>query len=201
MLKSYLNERQFETKINGELSSRFHIHSGVSQGRILGPLLYELYTSDLPTSKETTLSIFADDNAIFATHEDPTIASLYLQEHLHIVEKWLKKWKTKVKESKLSYITFTLRKGHCPVFNINQITIPQTEVVKYLGLHYDCMLNWKENIAKKRKQTDLKTKEINSLIGKKNPIYLQKIRYSSTKRLDLSGATELNCGLAPASPT
>jgi hypothetical protein len=37
-------------------------------------------------------------------------------------------------------------------------------------------------IAKKVKQINLKTKEINWLIGKKNPIYLQKTNRSSTKR-------------------
>jgi len=37
----------------------------------------------------TTLGTFADDTAMFTTHEDPTIASLNLQEHLHIIEKWL----------------------------------------------------------------------------------------------------------------
>jgi len=93
LLKSYLNELQFETKFNGETSSHFHIHSGVPQGRILGPLLYELYTSDLPTFRETTLGTFADDLAIFATHEGHTIASRNLQQHLHIIGKWLKKWK------------------------------------------------------------------------------------------------------------
>ena len=51
---------------------------------IFGPLLYALYTSDLPASTETTLGTFADDTAIFATHEEPTIASLNLQEHLRI---------------------------------------------------------------------------------------------------------------------
>jgi hypothetical protein len=96
-------------------------------------------------------------------------APLNLQEHLHIIEKWLKNWKIKVKESKLSHIKFTLRKGHCPAVNINQTLIPQTEVVKYLELHFYCRLNWKENIAKKRKQIDLKTKEIKWLIGKKIP--------------------------------
>jgi hypothetical protein len=30
------------------------------------------------------------------------------------------------------------------------------------------MLNWKEHIARKRKQIDLQTKEINWLIGKKS---------------------------------
>jgi hypothetical protein len=173
LLKSYLNECQFETKFNGETTSHFHIHSHVSQGSILGPLLYVLYTSHLPTSRETTLGIFADDTAIFATHEGPTIASLNLQEHLHIIEKWLKNWKTKVNESKSSHITFTLRKGHCPAVNINQTIIPQTEAVKCLGLYFDCRLNWKEHIARKTKQINLKTKEINWLIGKKSHLCIE----------------------------
>jgi hypothetical protein len=116
-MKSYLNDRQFETKFNGETSSRFHIHSGVPQWSILGPLLCILHTSNLPSSRETTLGTFADNTLILATHKDPTMASLNLQEHLqhlHIIEKRLKKWKIKVNESKSSHITFTLRKGHCP---------------------------------------------------------------------------------------
>jgi hypothetical protein len=121
----------------------------VLQRSILGLLLYVLYTSDLPTSRETTLGTFADDTAIFATREDPTIASLNLQEHLHIMEKWLKKWKIKLNKSKSSHITFTLRKGHCPAVNFNQIVVPQIEEVKCVGLHFDCRLNWKEHIARK----------------------------------------------------
>ena len=53
--------------------------SGAPKGSILGPLLYVLYISDLPTSRETTLGTFADDTPIFATHEEPTIASLNFQ--------------------------------------------------------------------------------------------------------------------------
>jgi hypothetical protein len=113
------------------------------------------------TSRETTLGTFADDTEIFATYEEPTIASLNLQEHLRIIRKWLKKWKIKANEFKSSHIKFTLQKGHCPPVNINQTIIPQTEVVKYLGLNFDFRLNWKKHIARKRKQIDLKTKEIN----------------------------------------
>ena len=57
--------------------------------------------------------------------------------------------------------------------NVNQTIIPQTEAVKYLRLGFDCRLNWKEHNARKRKQMDLKTKEINWLIRKIIPsIYL-----------------------------
>jgi len=150
-LKSYLQDRHFVTKFNNETSSRFPIHSGVPQGSNLGPLLYTLYTSELPTSRKTTLSIFADDTAIFATHSDPTTASLNLQDHLHNIEKWLQKWKMKVNETKSSHITFTLRKGQCLPFCINQTAIPHVGTIKYLELHFDRRLTWKEHIATKRK--------------------------------------------------
>jgi hypothetical protein len=96
-------------------------------------VLFSMYYTHMTYQHPTTLGTLAEDTAIFATHEDPKIASLNLQEHLHIIEELLKKWKTKVKESKSSHIMFTLRQGHCPaVNNNNQTTIPQTEVVKYV---------------------------------------------------------------------
>jgi len=64
LLKSYLSECQFKTKFGRETSSCFHIHSVVPQGSILGLLLYVLYTSDLPTSRETIIGTFADDSNI-----------------------------------------------------------------------------------------------------------------------------------------
>ena len=120
-----------------------------------------------------TLSTFADDTAIFATHADPKIASRNLQEHSHSIEKWLCKWKIKVNESKSTHIMFTLRKGFCPPVSINQTIIPQTESVKYHELHFDCRLNWKEHITKKSKQTDLKVKEVNWLIWKKSHLSIE----------------------------
>ena len=68
--------------------------------------------------------------------------------------------------------------GHCPAVSINQTIISQTEAVKYLRLRFDCRLNWKEHNARKRKQMDLKTKEINWLTGKKIPsIYRKQITH------------------------
>jgi hypothetical protein len=98
-----------------------------------------------------TLGIFADNTTIFSTHEYTTIASLNLQELLHIIEKWLKKWEIKVNESKSWHITFSLRKGHCPAVNINQIIIPQTEAVKYLRFQVKLEITHRQK--KKNKST------------------------------------------------
>jgi hypothetical protein len=124
LLKSYLQDRYFITKFNNKTSSRYPIHSGVPQGSIFSPLLYTLYTSDLPTSRKTTLSTFADDTTVVATHSDPTTASLNLQDHLNSIEKWLQKGRMKVNETKSTHITFTLRKEQCPPVSINQTVIP-----------------------------------------------------------------------------
>jgi hypothetical protein len=83
--------------------------SGVPQGSILGPLLYTIYTADIPQSNKTIISTFADDTAIFTTHPDPTVASANLQDHLHSIENWTWKWRLKINENKSKHITFTLR--------------------------------------------------------------------------------------------
>jgi len=147
--------------------------SGVPQRSILGPLLYTIYTADIPHSNTTILSTFADDTAIFAAHPDPILASANLQVHLHSLEKWTRKWRLKINETKSMHITFTLRRGQCPPVYINRMVVPQAETVKYLEPLFDKRLTWKNHVATKRKQLDLKTHEIHWLIGKHSPLSLE----------------------------
>jgi hypothetical protein len=79
----------------------------------------------------------------------------------------------KVNETKSTHITFTLRKGQCPPVSIDQTVISKGETVKYVGLHFDRKLTWKEHVIKKRKQLDHKTREIKWLIGNNSPLSLE----------------------------
>jgi hypothetical protein len=100
LLKSYLLNIHFQVKIENAFTDLLPINAGVPQGGVLGPLLYLLYTSDLPTSPDTITATFADDTAVLASDPDPTIASHKLQTSLIAIQHWLTKWRLKANGSK-----------------------------------------------------------------------------------------------------
>ena len=170
IIKSYLEKRCFEVKYNAATSSMYEIKSGVPQGSILGPVLYLIFTADLPTSKHTTTATYADDTALLAVHDDPDSATRLLQTHLTLVEEWLKKWRIKANKDKSVQVTFTLRKRTCPQLFLYNEKIPQAEEAKYLGMHLDRRLTWRKHIWTKRKQLDHKLRSMYWLIGHKSQL-------------------------------
>jgi hypothetical protein len=88
------------TRVKGEVSALLAINSGVPQGSVLGPLLYLLFTSDLPHAPNVTIGTFADDTVILTCHKDVLRASSHPQEYLNILHSWLQKWNIKINETK-----------------------------------------------------------------------------------------------------
>ncbi|GBP65124.1 Probable RNA-directed DNA polymerase from transposon BS [Eumeta japonica] len=74
--------------------------AGVPRGSVLGPILYLLFTADLPTSESLTTGTYANDTAILAAHSDQKITSIILQTNLNDISNWLKKWRIKANETK-----------------------------------------------------------------------------------------------------
>ena len=90
-INSYLSDRRQQVYIDGVLSNELPVNIGVPQGSILGPLIYVIYTSDLPqsihrnhtnqtdsTSSEDCLDCgflccYADDSTYTVSSDDPGI--------------------------------------------------------------------------------------------------------------------------------
>ena len=65
---SYLSNRFQAVRINSELSDKLPIQSGVPQGSILGPILFNIYVNDLPSIPQCCKSkIYVDDNKLYIT--------------------------------------------------------------------------------------------------------------------------------------
>jgi len=73
--KSYLNDQTFQVRYQEEYTKLYTIQSGVPQGSILGPILYSIFTADLPETEQALTATYADDTAILASHQNPITAS------------------------------------------------------------------------------------------------------------------------------
>jgi hypothetical protein len=134
ILKSYLHSRHFLVKVETEYTELSSVNVGVPQGSVLGPLLYLLYTADLPTSPESTTATCANDIAVVTMDSDPAIAWQKLQTDLLAIQNWFKKWRMKANKSKSIYVTFTTRREMCLPVHISSVKLPQD--VKYLGYQH-----------------------------------------------------------------
>jgi hypothetical protein len=90
LLKSQLTDRTFQVRYQEEYVKFYTIQSGVTQGSIIGPILFSIFIADLLETEQTLTATYADDTAILASHQNHITAPRKLQNHLNQFEKCLK---------------------------------------------------------------------------------------------------------------
>jgi len=164
LIKSYLTDRYFQIRLGSCTSDLAPINAGVPQGAILSPLLFNIYSSDQPISQDTLVADYADDKAIMSIHENPVTASANLQSHLDLLSQWYTKWRIKLNHSKSVHTTFSLKHGFCPPVTVDNIPIPMSNSVKYLGIILDKRLTWNQHIKSKRLILNSRSRSLKNLI-------------------------------------
>jgi hypothetical protein len=161
----------FRIKQGDVYSELKEIKAGIPQGSVLGPLLYLLYTSDLPKLENNILAMFANDTAILAvgsSNEEPTGK---LQTAIKQIQVWTKKWHFQLNESKSVRITFTNRRFEHISVSINIPKVLYANKAKYLVMTtLEAKLRWKAHIKKKREELGLRYKKMYWLIGRDCPL-------------------------------
>ena len=90
LINNYLNYRSQTVFFNGKWTCFKEEVSGVSQGSIIGPLLFLLFINDLPLSLDSKCHIFADDVQIYRSCKvsETTECVLKLNSDVKLVLKW-----------------------------------------------------------------------------------------------------------------
>jgi hypothetical protein len=67
---------------------------------VLGPILYLLYTWDIPQEEDITTATFADDRAILAVGYSSEETTTKLQEACFRINDWTRLWRMRINENK-----------------------------------------------------------------------------------------------------
>ena len=113
-LQSYLLDRKFAVQYNGAMSSTRPIKTGVPQGGLLSPLLFNVLMSDLPVEDGIQMSLYADDIAIFASGCRPAEVAERIQGQLDSITRWTVEWGQTLNPEKSKAMYFTNETNHAP---------------------------------------------------------------------------------------
>lgn len=156
IIKSFLNNRKFFISNNNFNSELFNIPSGVPQGAIISPILFNIFIHDLPTDNNVHTLQYADDTLIYYSGKNVSLAQSYINIHLVKLCKFFKKWKLILNHNKtiLCNVTGTGDLNQKTKRQLKNIKIsvdgfllkPQSNF-KYLGIHFNQKNNFNNHIG------------------------------------------------------
>ncbi|XP_076434604.1 uncharacterized protein LOC143274619 [Babylonia areolata] len=155
-IKDFLKDRQQAVVVEGTRSDLLPVESGVPQGSVLGPSLFLLYINDLPDGIKSKIRLFADDTLCSKTIIKKNDEQV-LQEDLHSLTTWEKKWAMEFHPQKCSTLRVSRKRDKtAPAYELHGQKIENVSTTKYLGVNIQENMQWEshiDSITKKASKT------------------------------------------------
>ncbi len=146
--RSYLSQRKQYVSFKGSCSDVLVMPCGVPQGSVLGPLLFILYSNDIPYSLEHSKAIlFADDTTLHVSSSNLQDLFDKMNRDLENLNDWFKANKLSLNTSKTKYMLFGSKQPEvCQVLSIGVEQLERVQSTKFLGIFIDDQLKWNVHI-------------------------------------------------------
>lgn len=168
-LSNFLDNRSFNVKEGNDISDIIYPEAGTPQGSALSPLLYILFTNDMPipTSNSIKLSLYADDTAFWMTCKNVKFIETKLQAYLDKISQWCLKWFIKINPAKTQLICFHHSHKQPQIsLNLNNSLIQTSHTAKFLGITFDSKMTFKHHIKQIRQTMFRKSNILRSFTGR-----------------------------------
>ena len=157
--KSYLINRKQYVLFSGGKSNVHRMPTGVPQGSVLGPLLFIVYTNDIPSVLTHTKAIlYADDTTLYASSLNVRDLFEHVTQDLHNLTDWFRANKLSLNTSMTKYMWFNepnnyYNKENDPLcITLENETLDRVRNTKFLGITIDDSLKWDKHIEYCRKK-------------------------------------------------
>lgn len=143
---SYLTGRSAHVVVNSARSRQLYITSGVPQGSVLGPLLFNIFINDLCLLLSSFKLSFADDLKFYRVICSPADCDA-LQEDINALLVWCSDNGMRVNYAKCKVISFT--RANNPVrhqYSIESANLERVTSICDLGVTLDAMLRFNEHV-------------------------------------------------------
>ena len=149
-IANYIKGRKQYTTFNGHTSKLRNIKTGVPQGGVLSPTLFNIYTADIPQPPPgTKLVTYADDITIMSSHRHPQTAQNQVQPYLDQIHDWTTNNQLTLNPNKTMTTLFTPDPAEYSLtldLKIDNTTLPTVRNPKILGLTFDPKLTYGQHI-------------------------------------------------------
>ena len=146
--QSYLSNRKFTVNLENSFSEVSSISCGVSQGSILGPLLFFIYVNDMTMSVKSYLFLYADDTCLVFQRKNVKDIKKQLNEDFSNISDWSVDNKLSIHfgEDKTKPSLFSskrkIKKFQKLEIIYNNVRIKQHFRVTYLGCILEETMSW-----------------------------------------------------------
>ena len=167
-IQSYLSNRSFKVRVNGQFSSSRPIQAGVPQGSVLGPILFNIFFNDVleEIGDKVERALYADDVSLFYVGTDAAI-KLHLQRATNGFNSWANRWRTVVSVDKTVVTIFSENKSKTNVeIKYNDIVLKNDPNPKFLGCTLDQGLTMNKHIEIMKVRTARRINMLKAISGK-----------------------------------